>query len=210
LGLPKSAARNLLATLLSRGSVEKVDGDQYILGATVVAFNVIKLSMLNSVLLVLTNVIGTLTLASISAYVFARFRFPGRELLFWFILAILFIPGILTFATRYMLVAQMGLLDTYWVMIIPLTAGGQVFDIFVLRGFFAGIPEEILEAARIDGAGRMIVFLKILLPMSRPILATLAVMRTINVWNEWLWPMITVSKYELRPMAGPAGALPRK
>jgi len=210
LGLPKSAARNLLATLLSRGSVEKVDGDQYILGATVVAFNVIKLSMLNSVLLVLTNVIGTLTLASISAYVFARFRFPGRELLFWFILAILFIPGILTFATRYMLVAQMGLLDTYWVMIIPLIAGGQVFDIFVLRGFFAGIPEEILEAARIDGAGRMIVFLKILLPMSRPILATLAVMRTINVWNEWLWPMITVSKYELRPMAGPAGALPRK
>jgi ABC-type glycerol-3-phosphate transport system permease component len=146
-------------------------------------------------------VIGSLAVASIGAYVFARFRFPGRELLFWAILGVLFVPGILTFATRFVVVSNMGLLDTYWVMIIPIIAGAQIFEMFVLRAFFTGLSEEILEAARVDGAGVMTVFTKIVLPMSRPILATLAVMRTIDVWNEWLWPMVTISKYELRPMA---------
>jgi multiple sugar transport system permease protein len=166
-----------------------------------IAFNVLKRSLLNTTLIALVVTVLSLTIASLGAYVFARFRFPGRELLFWLVLGILFIPGILTFATRVVLVSNLGLYNTYWVMIIPVVAGTQIFEMFVLRAFFTGLPEEVLEAARVDGAGVLAVFTRIVLPMSRPILATLAVLRVIDVWNEWLWPLVTVSDARLRPLA---------
>lgn len=167
----------------------------------VIAFNVLKYSILNSALIAAAVTLGSLTIASLGAYVFARFKFPGRDLLFWCVLGILFVPGILTFATRVVLVSQMGLLNTYWVMIIPIIAGTQIFEMFVLRAFFAGISEEVLDAARVDGANVIAVFTRIILPMSRPILATLAVLRVLDVWNEWLWPMVTVTERAIRPMA---------
>ncbi len=167
----------------------------------VIAFRVLRLSLLNSIWLTAVNVALSLALASISAYVFARFTFPGRELLYWLILGLLFIPGILTFATNYVITARLGMVNTFWALIIPYVAGSQIFQIVVLRSFFAGIENEIIEAAKVDGAGILTVFWSIVLPMSRPILATLAVMRAIDAWNEWLWPMINIFKYELRPMA---------
>jgi ABC-type glycerol-3-phosphate transport system permease component len=167
----------------------------------VIAFNVLKRSILNSMLIAAAVTAASLTIASMGAYVFARFRFPGRELLFWMILGILFVPGILTFATRVVMVSDMKLTDTYWVMIIPVVAGTQIFEMFVLRAFFTGLSEEIMEAARVDGASVWTVFVRIVIPMSRPILATLAVLRVIDVWNEWLWPMVTVTSRDLRPMA---------
>lgn len=167
----------------------------------VIAFNVLKRSILNSIVLVAINVLGSLSLAALAAYIFARFRFPGRELLFWLILGIIFVPGILTFAPSFVIVSQLKLVDTFWVLILPTIAGAQIFAIFVLRSFFAGISEEILDAARVDGAGIIVVFWRIVLPMSRPILAALAIIRAVDVWNEWLWPLVTIQKYELRPMA---------
>lgn len=166
-----------------------------------IAFNVIQRSLLNSGFLVVINVIGSLSLSTLAAYVFARFTFPGRNLLFWLITAILFIPPILTFAPRFVVVTQLNLIDTYWSLILPLIAGSQAFEIFVLRSFFIGIPNEIVDSARVDGANVMTVFLRIILPMSRPILATLAVLRVVDVWNEWLWPLVTIKSFELRPMA---------
>ena len=170
-------------------------------GNYVIAFNVLKRSLLNSAFLAAVNTGGSLMLAAISAYVFARFQFPGRGFLFWAVLVVLFIPGILTFAPRFVIVSRMGLLDSYWVMILPLIAGNQIFEIFVLRSFFAGISGEIIEAARVDGATVMQVFWRIVLPMSRNIMATLAVLRVLDVWNEWLWPLVTITSYEYRPMA---------
>jgi ABC-type glycerol-3-phosphate transport system permease component len=167
----------------------------------VIAFNVLKRSILNSALIALVVTVGSLTVASIGAYVFARFKFPGRELLFWLVLGILFVPGILTFATRVVMVSDMKLIDTYWVMIIPVIAGTQIFEMFVLRAFFQGLSEEVMEAARVDGAGVWTIFTRIVIPMSRPILATLAVLRVIDVWNEWLWPLVTINNRDLRPMA---------
>jgi ABC-type glycerol-3-phosphate transport system permease component len=167
----------------------------------VIAFNVLRRSLLNSVFLAAANTAGSLLLAAISAYVFARFQFPGRGFLFWSVLAVLFIPGILTFAPRFVIVSRMGLLDTYWVMILPLIAANQIFEIFVLRSFFASISGEVIEAARVDGATVMQVFWRIVIPMSRNIMATLAVLRVLDVWNEWLWPLVTVTSYEYRPMA---------
>lgn len=166
-----------------------------------VAYAVLQRSFINSLVVAVLSIAGTLLVACLAAYVFARFQFPGREALYWVIIGVLFIPGILTFATRYVLVAQYGLLDTYWVMIIPRIAGAQIFQIFVLRSFFASLPEEILEAARLDGAGVLRILWLIIVPLSRPIMATLGIIELLGVWNDWLWPLITIKQADLRPMA---------
>ncbi len=167
----------------------------------VVAWRVLRRSLLNTIVLAVIITFLSMALAAIAAYVFARFQFPGRELLYWGILAILFIPGILSFTPRFVLVRDLGLLDTYWVMILPVVAGAQIFQAIILRSFFQSISTEILEAAWMDGAGVVRTFTQIILPLSRPILATLAVMRVIDVWNEWLWPLLTITDATMRPMA---------
>jgi ABC-type glycerol-3-phosphate transport system permease component len=166
-----------------------------------IAFIVLWRPFLNSVLVAAATVIGTLIVSALAAYAFARFRFPGRDQLYWLVLMILFIPGILTFITRFVLVADYGLLNSYWVLILPSIAGQQVFQIFVLRSFFAALPEDLLEAARVDGANLMHVLWHIVLPLSRPIMATLAIIELLNIWNDWLWPLVTISDPDLRPMA---------
>lgn len=165
-----------------------------------IAWNVLKRSILNSLGMTTVTVILSLLVSALAAYSFSRFSFPGKELLFWFYISVLFIPGILTFATQFTLVAQMGILDTYIVQILPYVAHAQIFQTVILRAFFSGIPNEIIESARVDGANFWQVFMRIVIPMSRPILATLAVMRALSFWDEWLWPLITVSSWEIRPM----------
>lgn len=167
----------------------------------VVAFRALARSLVNSIFIAAIDVTGVLVVACLAAYAFARFRFKGRSVLFWLVICVLFVPSILTFAPKYALVTQLGLTDTYWVLILPYIAGSVIFEIFVLRGFFASVSREIIEAAEIDGAGRMTVLVRIVIPLARPILATLAVLRVIDVWNEWLWPLVTVTKSEIRPLA---------
>jgi ABC-type glycerol-3-phosphate transport system permease component len=170
-------------------------------GNYVIAFNVLKRPILNSLFYCLSISFGSLALGSIAGYIFARFRFPGRELLYWLVLSVLFIPGILTFVTRYVLVEQMGMLNTYWAFFLPAISGGMIMQAIYLRTFFAGISMEIMEAAWMDGAGVIGTFTKIVLPMSRPILSTLAVITILDVWNEWLWPFLVISDVTWRPMA---------
>jgi ABC-type glycerol-3-phosphate transport system permease component len=167
----------------------------------VIAFNVLQRSILNTIGMSIIVVFLSLGVSALAGYVFARFDFPGRDALFWLYLSVLFIPDILTFATKYTLVDQMGILDTYWVQMLPYVAVAQIFQTVVLRSFFSGIPNEIIEAARVDGASILQVFWYIILPMSRPILATLAVLRAIGFWDEWVWPLVTVTSYDIRPMA---------
>jgi ABC-type glycerol-3-phosphate transport system permease component len=165
-----------------------------------IAWKVLRRSIFNSLGMTTVTVFLSLTVSSLAAYAFSRFRFPGREALFWFYISVLFIPSILTFTTQYALVAQMGILDTYIVQILPYVAHAQIFQTVVLRAFFGGIATEILEAALVDGANAWQVFVRIVVPMSRPILATLAVMRALSFWDEWLWPLITITRWDLRPM----------
>jgi ABC-type glycerol-3-phosphate transport system permease component len=165
-----------------------------------IAWNVLKRSILNSLGMTTVTVLLSLLVSALAAYSFSRFAFPGKEALFWFYISVLFIPGILTFATQFTLVAQMGILDTYIVQILPYVAHAQIFQTVILRAFFSGIPNEIIESAQVDGANFWQVFIRIVVPMSRPILATLAVMRALSFWDEWLWPLITVSSWEIRPM----------
>lgn len=148
--------------------------------------------LLNSAIVSTCSAVGVLAIASISAFVFARFNFPGKEFLFLCILCLLMMPGILTLIPTFLLVKRLGLLNTYWALILPYISGGQIFAIFILRSFFASIPEELFESARIDGASTMQSFIHIAIPLSKPILVTIAIMNLLGTWNDYVWPLVTI------------------
>ncbi len=153
--------------------------------------------LLNTVLVGVVSAFGVVFLASLAAYVFARHRFPGSNFFFYAIIALLMIPGVLTLIPLFLLVKDLGLLNTYWVLILPYIAGGQAFAIFVLRSFIAAQPEEIFESARIDGAGEFTIYRRIAAPMAKPILGTLAILSLLSTWNDYIWPSVTLRNQDL-------------
>lgn len=157
------------------------------------AWSVISKYMGNSIFISVVSVIGAVGIASLSAYVYARFTFPGREILFYLVLALLMIPGILTLVPSFLLVKSLGLVDSWWGLILPYIAGGQVFAIFILRQFFAALPEELFESARIDGATELQAFWSIAIPLSQSILGVVAIMHILSTWNDFIWPLVILS-----------------
>ncbi|CAN5629955.1 carbohydrate ABC transporter permease [soil metagenome] len=152
----------------------------------------------NSALYALVAVVLTLAAASLSAYAFARMRFIGKEMLFYLILGLLMIPGVLTLVPSFVLMIKFNMLNTRWALWLPYAAGGQAFAIFVLRTFFAGLPEELFESARIDGASEFTVLRHITLPLSKPIMGTLALLQVYGIWNDLVWPLTVITKPELK------------
>ncbi len=148
--------------------------------------------ILNSVIITGASVIGVIALAALAAYAFARLAFPGKEILFYLVIALLMLPGILTLVPSFIIVRNFGLLDTRWALILPYISSGVVFATFVLRSFFAGISEELFEAARMDGAGELRVFWHLGLPLIRPAVMTVAVLQILGTWNDYLWPLVTL------------------
>ncbi|MBV7336850.1 carbohydrate ABC transporter permease [Chloroflexi bacterium TSY] len=140
--------------------------------------------ILNSILTSGTSTLGTLLFASLSGYVFARHRFPGKEIIYTCVLALLMIPPILMLVPAYMLILNFGIENTYWALILPWTSGGQVF---------ATLPEEFFDAARIDGASELQSFWRIAVPLSMPILVTVAVVRLVATYNQFMWPLVVIS-----------------
>ena len=147
----------------------------------------------NSIFISAATAVGVVALSALSAYVFARFEFPGKTFLYMAIIALMMIPGILTLVPSFLLVRDLKLLDSYWVLILPWVAGGQPFGILLLRSFFEGLPGELFESARLDGASELQVLARIALPLSAPILGTLAIMNVTSTWNAVIWPSVTVS-----------------
>lgn len=125
--------------------------------------------------------------ASMGAYALARLEFPGKRIVFGAIVLTLFVPPVIFLIPNYLLVQNFGWLDTIWAITIPGAAGA--FGIFFLRQFFINLPPEIEEAARLDGAGDIRIFAQIILPLSRPAIATLAVLSFLSNWNDFLWPV---------------------
>jgi len=149
--------------------------------------------IVNSVLVSVSAMAGVVALSAISGYVFARYSFPGRETIYVFILSLMMIPGMLTLFPSFMLMYQFGLLDTRWALIFPWISGGQVFGILICRGHFASLPQELFEAARMDGAEEFAAFWQIAIPLSWPILVTLAMMNLVGTYNDFIWPLIIIS-----------------
>jgi multiple sugar transport system permease protein len=149
---------------------------------------------LNTLIVTVVCVIGNLLFCSLAGYAFARIRFVGREVAFILILATLMIPFQVTIIPTFLIVRKLGLIDTLGALIVPNLAGA--FGIFMLRQFFRTIPIELEEAARIDGASRLGILFKIVLPLSGPALATLAVITFMWTWNDFFWPLITIFSEE--------------
>lgn len=165
------------------------------------AWGYLKGSFRNTVIFCLISVPGALATGSLAAYAFARLRFPLKNFFYYAVLALMMIPNMLVLIPSFTLVARMGILNTYWAVSLPAIAGSQAFIIFVLRGFFAGLPEEIFESARMDGASEFHIYIKMALPLSLPIMGTLFIMRLLNDWNDFLWPSITISEPGMWPIA---------
>ncbi len=136
--------------------------------------------------------------AALSAYVFARFEFPAKNFLYMIIIALMMIPGVLTLVPQFLIVRDLKLLDTYWVLILPYIAGAQPFGIMLLRTFFEGLPHELFESARLDGANEFKVMRNIAVPLSMPIIGTLMIMQVTGTWNDVLWPSVTISNNKLK------------
>ncbi|MCC5581449.1 carbohydrate ABC transporter permease [Microtetraspora sp. AC03309] len=146
---------------------------------------------------------GALVLATAAAHVFARFRFPGRNVLFGLVAALLMVPSITSLIPLFILMRDLEILDTRLVLIIPHITGNTVFGIVVMRTYMAQLPEEIFEAARVDGAGGIRVFVSLMLPLARPVIGTVALVTVLGVWNDYFWPLLTVQTDEFRTI--PAG-----
>jgi multiple sugar transport system permease protein len=143
--------------------------------------------LLNSILAATLQSAIILVTASAGAYALARLEFRGKKIVFGAIVGTLFVPPVILLIPNYLIVQNLGWLDSIWAITVPGAAGA--FGIFFLRQFFVGLPVEIEEAARIDGAGDLRIFLQIVLPLARPALATLAVLSFLNNWNDFLWPI---------------------
>jgi multiple sugar transport system permease protein len=154
--------------------------------------------LMNTIIVSVTVTILELITSSFAAYAFARLRFPGRDKLFLLYLGTLMIPGQVTIIPNFLLMSWLGWVDTYAALIIP--AAFSAFGTFLLRQFFLSIPPELEQAARMDGASYFQTYRHIILPLSGPALATLAVFAFMTQWNAFLWPLIVTNKEVMRTL----------
>jgi alpha-1,4-digalacturonate transport system permease protein len=149
----------------------------------------------NSVIVTTLATILTLIINSMAAYAFAKYNFRGRDGLFVMTLAMIMIPLQVILIPIYLVVSSLGLVNTYWGMIIP--AAATPTGVFIIRQYMLTIPDELIEAARIDGAGEFRIFARIVLPLCRPALAVVAIFSILWRWNDFLWPLLIAQKEEL-------------
>jgi multiple sugar transport system permease protein len=147
----------------------------------------------NSVFVTVMTIIGVVLSSSLVAYAFACLRWPGRNALFIFILATMMLPMQVTMIPMFVLFKELGWLNTYKPLIVPAFFGGGAFNIFLLRQFFLTIPRELFEAARIDGCSEFRIYWRIVLPLAKPALATVAILTFMFSWNDFLGPLIYLS-----------------
>lgn len=148
-------------------------------------------NFVNSLLFSGAITIGSLLVNAMAGYAFAKLRFRGRERVFQALLAALVVPAQVAMLPLFLLMKQLGLVNTGWGVVVPALA--TVFGIFLVRQYARSIPDELLEAARIDGAGELRIFFRIVLPMLKPVLVTLAIFTFLGAWNDFMWPLIVLT-----------------
>ena len=153
--------------------------------------------LFNTIAVALLSGLPMLLFASFTAYVLARYKFPGDNLFFMALLGLMMIPGILTLIPAFRWVARLGLANSWWALILPYIAFAQAFNMFILKSFLESLPEEMFEAARMDGAGHVHLWRHFIVPLSIPILVTLGILHTLSVWNDYIWPFS--DNYQSRP-----------
>ena len=152
----------------------------------------------NSAVVAVLVTAGNLLFCSLLGYALAKLDFPGRKALFLIVLGMLMVPGMVTFVPQFVLVSNLGLANSYAGLVLPFLAGP--FGVFLMRQFLLSIPDDLIEAARVDGAGEWRIFWRIVLPLCKPALATLGILTFLASWNNFLWPLVvatTDDKYTL-------------
>jgi ABC-type glycerol-3-phosphate transport system permease component len=143
------------------------------------------------VIAILSTIIGV-GLNGLAGFAFAKYRFPGREILFYLVLATLMVPFQITMIPVYVTIAKLGLINNYWGVILP--GAASAFGIFLIRQFMQSIPDELLDAARIDGSSEIGIFVRIVVPLSGPALAVLAIFTFLARWNDYLLPLLVMNR----------------
>jgi multiple sugar transport system permease protein len=164
--------------------------------------------LLNSTLVALLATAISLVLNTMAGYAFAKLRFAGRERLFQLLLGALVIPAQVTMIPLFAIVKGLGLVSTYGGVVVPMLA--SVFGIFLIRQTALSLPDELLEAARIDGASEGRIFLLIVVPLLRPILITLAILTFLASWNDFMWPLIVLTDQKLHTLPVALAGLTRE
>ena len=167
--------------------------------------------MFNSIFVSVTSVLSQVVNGCLCAYAFSRIRFPGRDVLFLIFLAVMMIPSQVTIVPMYIILARLRWLDTYWALIVPFAA--TAFGTFLIRQSFLGIPEELVDAAILDGATHMQVLRHVMIPLSKPVIITFAVLNFTWRWNDYFWVLIMTNSDRMRTLpvgivtmqAGPVG-----
>ena len=153
---------------------------------------------MNSAIVALAVTAGNMVFCSMLGYALAKLDFPGKKALFAIVIGTLMIPGVVTFVPLFVLTTRIGLSNTLIGMILPFLAGP--FGVFLMRQFIQSLPDELIQAARIDGAGELRIFFSVILPLCGPALATLGILTFLTSWNNFLWPLVvaqTEDKYTL-------------
>ncbi|MEW2521475.1 carbohydrate ABC transporter permease [Actinacidiphila alni] len=154
--------------------------------------------LLNTVIYSVVSVVGVLVLSSLAGYAFAKKRFRGRETMFWSFLSMVMVPYHVTMIPTFIMMAKLGGVDTYWGLIIPTLANAQA--VFLMRQFIKDLPDEMFEAARLDGCSELRIFVSIVLPLLKPILATLGTFVFLWHWNDFLWPLVMGQSSDMRTL----------
>lgn len=149
----------------------------------------------NTLYIALFSIVGQMFISSLAAYSFAKINFKGKQVVFMLFLSSMMVPSQLTIIPRFMLFKTIGLYNNLWAIILPAFFGAT--SIFMLRQFYMGLPNDLIEAAKIDGAGHLRIFLRIMLPLTKAALMSLIILAFISSWNEYMAPLIFLVKKEL-------------
>ncbi|WP_112179047.1 MULTISPECIES: carbohydrate ABC transporter permease [Paraliobacillus] len=153
---------------------------------------------LNSVIVTILSTVGELITTILAAYAFSRIQFFGKHVIFAVLLGTMMVPGEVLLIPNFVTLSNLGWIDTYKALVVPWTA--SVFAIFLLRQFFLGIPKELSYAAQVDGCSEFKFLWYVMVPLAKPALITVALLKVINSWNAFLWPLIVTNTQELRTL----------
>lgn len=159
------------------------------------AWHGIDVPLRNTVIIAAAAILIGVAAALLGAYAFAQARFRGKSIVFMAYVSLLMIPSTLTIIPLFLMIKSLGLYDSWWALILPYAASSQPLLVLLFRGFFEQIPDELLESARIDGAKEYQVLMRIVAPLTRPIILTGAILMTITVWGDYIWPEIVLQDY---------------
>ena len=164
--------------------------------ATVLSLPLLPGFFVNSAIIAASVIVLVLICTMTASFGFSKLRMPGKEIFFWALLACLTLPGVVLLAPLFATVTRLGAYNTLWAVIIPVAALQVPFTVLLARNFVDGIPDQLIEAARVDGANITRIFWHIMLPLTRPIMAAVGVLVFINSWNEYLFPLLFLQSPE--------------